>query len=162
MNSLNCELISFRPCFISIVREVLKMNINYLKTLDIMEDTKTKLKKLLDTTEISDFEDEEASYILQKIIEKLEDTEIILEYLNATPKDGILKKNTLTGKFYIEYNNTTNSHPLNYGNILELFYENEWHIGKIACTTKHGENLYYFHGDQKLFLCPGMVVRRRL
>jgi|GEM_PF-4290472 hypothetical protein len=137
------------------------MDINYLKALNILEDTKTNLEAIFDNSPTSTFEDEEASYRLQYIMEKLETTEKTLEYLNSPYNEGILQKNNLTGNLFIKCNGYAKNCQLNCGNLLEIFYKNKWYVGKIFLSINGNKSNYYLYGDKKLFLYPGMLARKR-
>ena len=71
-------------------------------------------------------------------------------------KEGVIVKNKMTGKFFIACYNKARSDNLSRGNQLEIYYNNEWHTGRVE--TVDGE--YYFCGSVKPFLYTGLRARQ--
>lgn len=71
-------------------------------------------------------------------------------------KEGVIVKNKRTGKFFIACYNKSKSDNLCLGNQLEIYYNSEWHTGRVEMTD--GE--YYFYGNVKPFLYTGLRARQ--
>jgi len=120
---------------------------------------KGNLKKIIDEVEgIRGLENHEAYIVLDNLVEKLEDAERELTYLQKSTKEGTLIEDSSTGKFFIEYNDGSKGYSLSCGNSLELFYDDEWHIGRVEAR----DSKYYFYGENTPFLYTGMRVRKRI
>jgi len=72
-------------------------------------------------------------------------------------KEGVIVKNKNTGKFFIACYNKAKSYDLTRGNQLEIYFNNEWHAGKVEVIN--GE--YCFYGDVKPFLYTGLRARQK-
>ena len=72
-------------------------------------------------------------------------------------KEGVIVKNKKTGKFFIACYNKAKSDNLTRGNQLEIYYNNEWHAGKVEVID--GE--FYFYGEVKTFLYTGLRARQK-
>lgn len=134
------------------------MKIGYTKAQDIINRTRIDLTRILEEMENNQTtEDREAYSTLDGIIEELQGAEDYLNYLNSPAKEGILEEDHSTGKYFIAYDDATESSNLSCGSQLELFHENEWIIGRVE--AKDGD--YYFYGADSPFLFRGMRVRNR-
>lgn len=135
------------------------MKVGYTKAQDIINRTRIDLTRILDDIgKNQTAEDREAYSTLDRIIEELEGAEDYLNYLNSPAKEGILMLNRNNDKYYIAYDNGTESYDLSCGYKLELFLDGEWIIGRVEAR---GNGEYYFYGADKPSLSYGMKVRKR-
>ena len=131
----------------------------FVKAESEIWNAKRNLKKILDEVEgVRGLENHEAYVLLDNLVERLEDAERELVYLQKPTKEGTLIEDGDTGKFFISYNDGSKSYLLSCGNGLELFYDDEWHIGRVE--AKDGK--YYFYGEDRPFLHTGMRARKRV
>lgn len=141
---------------------------NYVKAENIISKTRYELKKVLDDVSSNGTENSKAFSEIEYLLEKLEDVETDLQYLNKPTKEGSLIKAD-GGKFYIAYDDGEESYPLSCGNSLEVYLKEDssedveegWHIGRVEHTSKNGQTGYYFYGANKPFLYQGMRARKR-
>lgn len=107
------------------------MKNEYLKALDIIVQAKGDLQKLLrDVAGNKTMEDQEAYSSLDNIVSKLEGTESDLRYLNKPVKEGILKEDSDSERYYIIFDDDGySSCNLTCGSTLEVCMDNEWVLG---------------------------------
>lgn len=135
------------------------MKNEYTKAQDIINKAKFQLQKILDEVQGNKtVEDHEAYSILDNIIDRLTSAENELEYLNSPVKYGVLQEDHETGKYYIAYDDGTESHNLSCGSTLELLIDDDWIIGRVEAR----DGQYYFYGADKPHLFRGMMVRKRI
>ena len=136
------------------------MKAEYTKAQDIINKSRLQLETILKAAENNKaLEDKEAYYTLDNIIERLERAEDYLNYLNTPTKKGILMLNHDNNKYYIAYDDGTESYDLSCGYKLELFLDDEWNIGRVEAR---GDGEYYFYGCGKPSLFTGMKARKRI
>lgn len=70
-------------------------------------------------------------------------------------KEGFLTEDRERKKYYIIYDDNTESNFLSCGSPLDIYYNNEWQEGRVE--ARGGK--YYFYGDDNPFLYTGMRVR---
>ncbi len=134
------------------------MDNNYIKAESIINNASYELKKIFEKADYKGTENREAYNTLEQLIERLEDAEKYIRYLATPTQEGVLKEHTGVGKFYIVYDNGEESHLLSCGNTLEIYIEDEWHIGRVEAT----DGKYYFYGEGRPFLYTGMRARKRI
>ncbi|KNZ41449.1 DUF5348 domain-containing protein [Acetobacterium bakii] len=141
------------------------MNYEYMKARDIISKAHYELEDIFKHTEpenmTSDFqslENREARDTLEKVIGCLDIARDHLEYLNSPIKEGVLEEDSRTQKFFIIYDDRTESYNFGCGSSLELFINGEWIIGRVE-ANQEGE--YYFYGAGRPLLFRGMRVRKR-
>lgn len=142
---------------------------NYLKAEDTINQARYRLKKLLENSSTKGLENSTAYREIEYILEMMEDTEKSLEYLSKPTKEGKLIESD-GGKFYIVYDDGTESYLLSCGNNIEVYLKEDleedveegWHIGRVEHTTRNGQEGYYFYGANKPFLYHGMRARKRI
>lgn len=142
---------------------------NYLRANDIINQARYKLQKLFDNSSTKGLENQEAYKEIETLLEHLEDAEKSLEYLSKPTKEGRLAKD-LGGKFFIAYDDGTESYNLSCGSTVEVYLQEDleedveegWHIGRVEHKSKNGQEGYYFYGANKPFLYEGMRSRKRV
>ncbi|WP_326910624.1 DUF5348 domain-containing protein [Sedimentibacter sp. MB31-C6] len=115
---------------------------------------------------IDNVEEDRVNNALDSFVAKIEDFIEDLYYLNAPVKEGILSFDSTTEKFYISYNDGTDSFLFGCGTSIEIYDINndEWIIGRIEgrnIGTNSFVNEYYFYGVNNPTLYKGMRVRKR-
>ena len=142
---------------------------NYLKAEDTINQARCRLQKLLDNSSTKGLENREAYKEIETLLEHLEDAEKSLEYLSKPTKEGRLIE-AEGGKYYIAYDDGTESYNLSCGNNVEVYLQEDleeeveegWHIGRVEHKSKNGQEGYYFYGANKPFLYQGMRARKRI
>lgn len=142
---------------------------NYLRAEDTISQTRYRLQKLLENSSTKGLENHEAYREIENLLEHLEDAERSLQYLSKPTKEGKLIESD-GGKFYIAYDDGTESYLLSCGNNLEVYLQEDleedveegWHIGRVEHRSKNGQEGYYFYGANKPFLYQGMRARKRI
>jgi len=134
------------------------MDKNYFRAREIINKARHELEKIYNSADHKGIEDQEANSLLEILIEKLEAAESEINYLSSPVKEGRLIEDGSRGKFYIEYDDKTESPVLNCGSALELYYNDEWHIGRVEAT----DGKYFFYGEDRPFLYTSMKARKRI
>lgn len=135
------------------------MRPGYTKAQDIINKTRIDLSRILKEMQNNQTtEDKEAFDTLDSIIDKMQTADDYLNYLNSPTKQGVLEEDHGTGKYFIVYDDATESHNLSCGSTLELFLDDEWIIGRVEAR----DGKYYFCGADRPFLFRGMKARKRL
>lgn len=136
------------------------LNSKYLSARNIVRNTKDELTTILESISSRDrdsIENNKAFYHLEYIIDKLDSVDNEFKYLNSDVKEGTLQILDY-GKYFIAYDDGTESYPLSCGHGLEMWDsdEEEWIIGRVEYNKG-----YYFVGRNKPYLFNGMRVRKR-
>ena len=71
-------------------------------------------------------------------------------------KEGVLVEDKQRKKFYIVYDDMTESNFLSCGSPLDACIDYEWYEGRVEAA----DGRYYFYGDTKVFLYTGMRVSK--
>jgi hypothetical protein len=135
----------------------------YIAALDIISKAKSELQEIVDRGAPTDtFEDHEAYYELQNLLDKLTDSKADLEYLNTPAKEGVLAEDKRNGIFYIRYDDGTDSYHFKSECAIEAYIDGEWFWGRVEHKTVDDKKGYYFFGHpDEPFLYDGMRVRKR-
>lgn len=136
----------------------------YLKALDDIAYIKSRIGRAYNEGTTKTFEDKEASQVLEKLLDQLQDAENDLNYYSLSYKEGRLNESS-NGKFAVLYDKGGESYPLSCGSSLEAYLQEDkengieqgWHSGRV----EHNGKGYYFYGPGKPMLYTGMRVRLR-
>lgn len=144
------------------------MNINYLKALDKLNFTKSDVENLWEEAQKSKengFENKQAYYIIENILEDLATAVHKLKRLSLPVEEGRLFEDSERGKFELVKNNGKSvGWFFSCGDYLEVFWDDgEWYPGRIEHTTRNGQSGYYFYNSElgHPFLYSGMKARTR-
>lgn len=133
----------------------------YLNAREIVDLAKIKLESIGEQVDIEGLENNTAYFSLLNLVDKLEDFSYEINYLSSPFKEGILRA-TDHGKFYIFYDDETESYPLSCSSSLEVLVDDLWQIGRVEYRSEDDYEGYYFYGEDKPFLHSGMRVRKRI
>lgn len=145
------------------------MNIHYIKAMDKLILAKSEIEKLFEQVqEVGKcFEDKEAYFILENIIEKMDIAAYRLKRLSLPTIEGKLQEDCEFKKFELIRQDTGKGLGwfFSCGDYLEVFdpETDEWYSGRIEHTTRNGITGYYFVNNElgNPFLYTGMKVRIR-
>lgn len=143
------------------------MNNEFIKANYLVSDLNYKLKAIFDDldenyhTNINSLEDERAYDKLEYLIDAIDDFERDIKYLSSDDKEGFLKLH-YSNKFYIVYDDNTESELLSCGHSLEILVDDEWHIGRVEYSWEINNKGYYYYGLDNPLLYEGMRVRKRV
>lgn len=132
------------------------MRNEYISTFEKIKALELEITRQLDTIvddidEENSLEEKIAFISLERLQEHLQYYNDTVEYLLKDTLEGLLKCDD-TGKFYLE------NKYFSCGSSIELFIEDEWHIGAVEYDDVQG---YYFKGANKPVLREGMKARIR-
>lgn len=145
------------------------MNIHYLKAIDKLIFAKSDIEKLFEQGQEvgKSFEDKEAYYILENIIEKMDTAAFRLKRLSLPSIEGKLQEDCERKKFELIRQDTGKGLGwfFSCGDYLEVFdpETDEWYSGRVEHTTRDSTTGYYFVNNEigNPFLYTGMRVRIR-
>lgn len=141
------------------------MKKEYTKAEVIINRARLDLMSLLnDAGNNKTIEDQEAYATLDSVIDKMASAEDEFKYLNSPTKEGILQEDQERGKYYIVYDEGTESCNLSCGSPLEVYLYDDWIIGRVEARDGVGASSgrdYYFYGGDRPLLFTGMKVRTR-
>lgn len=145
------------------------MNNSYLRALGKLTLAKSDIEKLWEDgqTEGKSFEDKQAYYILESIIEELDTAAYKLKRYSLPAIEGKLQEDKDREKFELIRNDTGRGLGwfFSCGDYLEVWddEEKEWYPGRVEHTTREGTKGYYFHNSDlgHPFLYTGMKARVR-
>lgn len=138
------------------------MDSSYSTAYKIIQSTRIKLNEIMKAAPYKGFENAEANNELEDLIAHLEMAERTLSYLSVTPREGQLEYDPTQERYYIAYDDGTESGTLHAGDGLEAFVNDEWHIGRVEHRTAEVGGGYYFYGPGRPSLQMGMRVRSRI
>lgn len=138
------------------------MDVNYTEAYRIIQSARVKLNQIMKTAPYKTFEDAEACNELEDLIDRLEASERTLTYLSSTPKEGVLQVEPTQDRYFIAFDDGTESNTLHAGDGLEAYYNDEWQIGRVEYRTAEVGEGYYFYGPGRPSLYRGMRVRSRI
>jgi hypothetical protein len=130
------------------------MDNNYLEAIKTLESTSATLDRILDKASCQSFEDIKAYKILERVIEKVEDSISDLKYFSKDLMYGTLYKLD-NGKYAINEDNYFSC-----GYDIEVWSESdqEWQVGRV----EHNRDYYFYNYDGDNFeLSEGLRVRIR-
>lgn len=131
------------------------MDNNYLEAIKTLESTSATLDRILDKASCQSFEDIKAYKVLERVIEKVEDSISDLKYFSKDLIYGTLYKLD-NGKYAIN-----EDYYFSCGYDIEVYNESdqEWQVGKVEYT---GNDYYFLNYDgNNLGLCEGLKIRIR-
>lgn len=145
------------------------MNINYLKALDKLTFAKTDIENLWleGQKEGKSFEDRQAYYILENIIDSIDSAAYKLKRFSLPAIEGKLLEDTDREKFELirQDNGSGLGWFFSCGDYLEVYDQDtgEWYTGRVEHTTRDGITGYYFCNAYlgNPFLYTGMRARVR-
>lgn len=137
------------------------MNEKYQEAKETITRARKQLEEITREPEITNgsIEDREAYDTLQDLLDRLEESERALNYLGSATQEGTLIMDPARGKFYIGYYDGGQSYLLSCGSSLELFMNDQWHIGRVEANSA---GVYYFYGEGRPELAHGMRARLRI
>jgi len=154
-------------------REGKGLNTSYLKALDKLTFAKADVERLWEEgqeqvrNEGKTFEDRQAYYILENIIENLDTAIYELKRYTLPVIEGKLLEDKELGKFELirEDNGKGLGWLFSCGDYLEVYDQEykDWYPGRVEHMTRNGTTGYYFYCNtlKHPFLYTGMKVRIR-
>lgn len=139
------------------------MDTNYLEAVAIIQNTRTKLKKVIIKAKKEGFEDKKSRGILEKLFSEIETAVDTIEDYSRPIKEGYLIENS-NGQFEIQCINGGGSYPLCCGKDIEILINVDgWKTGRVENTIMHNKGYYLYNEELKHpALYSGMKTRIRI
>jgi len=128
----------------------------YTTAKDIIADSHKELARLLEIAAQAAGADQAAHALISSLLDKMSAAEKELTYLGSQIKEGLLTIGQ-DEKYGIQFAEG-GGYPLEVGSHLELFSDEEWHLGRVEARGGR----YYFYGEGRPFMRPGMKARIRI
>lgn len=133
------------------------MDDNYMKALNIGEETLSKINSIYEKSAIENFEDIRGCKATEKIIEDLEDFIRTIEHYSKKTKEGYLELNK-NGRYELKGIELTCSYPV------EIYNSkcHDWNDGRIEHSDEYGGYYFYNYDGEHVVLNDGIRARVRI
>jgi hypothetical protein len=124
------------------------MDTNYLEAVEIIQNTRAKLEKVIIRAKKS-FENKRSCSIIENLFSDIATAADIIENYSRPIKEGYLIENS-SGQFEIECINGGGNYPLCCGyNIEILISVDGWKMGRVEHTIMHNKGYYFYNEELK-------------
>lgn len=133
------------------------MDDNYMKALNVSEETLNRINSIYEKSAITSFEDIRACKATEKVIEDLEDFIRTIEHYSKDTSEGYLELNS-NGRYVLNDTELTCGYPVELWNNKS----HSWNDGRIEHSDEYGGYYFYNYDEEHIVLSDGIKARVRI